>query len=51
MPLDVAQARIATDWTTAFPDGMYARLSPASKRWLWVKMQPLVVGGEAGNDQ
>lgn len=46
MPLDVAQARIATDWTTAFPDGMYAKLSPASKRWLWLKMQPLVVGGD-----
>ena len=54
MPLDVAQARIATDWTTAFPDGMYSNLSATSKRWLWVKMQPLVVGGssaETGPDR
>ena len=52
IPLDVAQARIATDWTTAFPDGMYAKLSLASRRWLWEKEQSVLIGsGRSASDR
>jgi len=52
IPLDVAQARIAADWTTAFPDGMYAKLSTASRRRLWEQEQQILIGsGQGGLDR